>query len=179
MPEGWEIFVQALGVIAMGFSVLSFQGKTSGRILVMQVLGNCFWIIHLFLLNAYTGAWLNILALLRNGTYYFIGKKETDKTTYVAAGFCALSIVVSLITYQNWMSLLPMIGTAVQAFSFSAKDANKMRLFTLMGSPFWLSYHILSGSIPGAATELFAIVSMIVGMVRYRNKVEIVTSEQE
>ena len=83
MPEGWEIFVQALGVVAMCFSVLSFQGKTSGRILLMQVLGNSFWIIHLFLLNAYTGACLNILALIRNSTYYFIGKKETIKSTTI------------------------------------------------------------------------------------------------
>lgn len=179
MPEELKILAQTIGFVAMTLGVMSFQAKSSGRILVWQVLANSFWCIHYFLLNAYTGAWLNMLALVRNGTYYFLGKQETNKTVYVAAGFCALSIAVSLCTYQNWLSILPMLGTAVQSFSFAVKDANKMRLFTLIGSPFWLTYNFMSGSISGAITEVFAITSMLVGMIRYRNKVEIVDDRKE
>ena len=174
-----QIITQLLGAVAMALGVLSFQAKSSGRILVWQLTANCFWCAHYFLLNAYTGAFLNILAFVRNTLYYIIGKKNSDKIQYVAIGFCVLSIVVSLITYQSWLSLLPMLGTAVQTFSFTAKSANKMRLFTMLGSPFWLTYNLMSGSISGAITETFAIISMIVGMLRYRGKEETIENKKE
>lgn len=179
MPVELQILTQVLGAVAMTLGVLSFQAKSNGKILTWQVTANFFWCAHFFLLNAYTGAILNVLALVRNATYFFLNKKETDKTTQVAIGFCALSIVLSLITYQSALSILPMLGTAVQSFSFAAKSANKMRLFTLIGSPFWLSYNLLSGSLSGTATEVFAMISMIVGMIRYRNKIEIVDRTKE
>lgn len=173
MPLELQILTQVLGAIAMALGVLSFQAKSSGRILVWQLTANCFWCAHYFLLNAYTGACLNILAFARNTLYYFVGKKHSDKLNHVAIGFCVLSVAVSLMTYQNWLSLLPMFGTVVQTFSFAVKSANKMRLFTMIGSPFWLTYNLMSGSISGAITETFAIISMIVGMLRYRNKEKI------
>ena len=179
MPLEMQILTQVLGIVAMALGVMSFQAKSGGRILVWQLAANCFWCTHYFLLNAYTGAVLNILAFARNTLYYFIGKKNADKLNHVAVGFCVLSIAVSLVTYQNWLSLLPMFGTAVQTFSFAVKSANKMRLFTLLASPFWLTYNVMAGSITGAVTETFAICSIIVGMIRYRNKEESVDSKKE
>lgn len=175
----WEIIAQICGVVAMIVAIGSFQAKSSGRILAWQVTANCLWCVHFFLLNSYTGAMLNVLSGVRNATYYFVGKKEKKDTLYLSIIFCVLSVFLSLFTYQNWMSILPMLGTAVQSFSFAAKRANRMRLLTLIGSPFWLVYDLLSGSISGMIAESFACVSMIVGLIRYRGKEDRADAEKE
>lgn len=175
----WEIIAQVCGVVAMIVAIGSFQGKSSGRILAWQVTANCLWCVHFFLLNSYTGAILNVLSGVRNATYYYLGKKKSDKTLHASIFFCAITFVVSLLTYQNWLSILPMIGTAVQSFSFAAKRANRVRLFTLLGSPFWLVYDVLSGSYSGVIAEGIASVSMIVGLIRFRHQDDADAQTQE
>lgn len=165
-----EQIAQLVGVVAMLVAFLSFQAKTSRKILILQATANCIWTVHYLILGAYTGAMLNLFAVARNITYSFLNKKETVNKTYYAIGFAVLCIVLSLFTYQNLWSLLPMIGSTIQTFSFACKNANKLRLFTLMGSPFWLTYNLASTSIAGTITELVCMCSMLIGMWRYREK---------
>lgn len=163
----------------MCLGIFSFQAKSSSKILTFQVLGNCFFFTHYLLLgltsegsSAYVGAILNLFAVVRNGTYYYLGKKNKSGEIYYAAFFCVLCIGLSILTYADWRSLLPMVGSAIQSFSFACKKANKLRFFTLLGSPFWLIYNILLLSYSGIITETLCIVSMIVGIWRYRNVTE-------
>ena len=179
MPEGWEWVTQAIGGMGMIFGILSFQAKSSKKLLILASIANIFWAIHYVFLTAYVGILLNLMAMVRNLIYNEISKSESNKKTQVALFFVGVTITVSLLGYQDWRSILPMIGSVVDSLAFAIKDSNKIRKITLISSPLWMTYNLLSGSIVGTCTELFYITSKIVGIIRYRNHVEIVDRTAE
>ena len=161
---------QAIGFVAMTFAIISFQMKTSGKILIVQSIASGLWIVHFSLLSAYTGAVLNIFSVARNFLYYFLQKKEVKGKIYFSMGAAAVGLALSIITYADAWSLLPMIGMTIQCFSFSITRAKYLRIANLFASPFWLTYDIYFRSYVGTATEIFAMISMIVALIRYRKE---------
>ena len=173
MPETTlEWIAQIAGIIGMLLGCLSYQVKTSGGILRVQVIANCIWVTHYFMLGAYTGAMLNLFAAVRNITYFQLNKKKTSNRTYYAMGFAVLCVLLSLMTYQSWISLLPMVGSTLQTFAFSCRKANSLRWLTLSGMPLWLTYNILEKSYSGTVTEIISILSIFIGLIRYRKEKE-------
>ena len=173
MPETTlEWIAQIAGIVAMILGCLSYQVKTSGGILRVQVVANCIWVAHYFMLGAYTGAILNLFAAVRNITYFWLNKKKTSNRTYYAMGFAVLCVLLSLMTYQSWISLLSMVGSTLQTFAFSCRKANTLRWLTLSGMPLWLTYNILEKSYSGTITEIISISSIVVGLFRYRKEKE-------
>ena len=161
---------QVLGFFAMAFAIISFQMKTSGKILIVQSIASGLWIVHFTLLSAYTGAVLNIFSVARNFLYYFLQKKDVKGKVYFSTGAAVVGLCVSVFTYENLWSLLPMIATVIQCYSFSIVRAKYLRIATLFASPFWLTYDVYFRSYVGTATEVFAMISMIVALIRYRKE---------
>lgn len=160
---------QCVGIVALILACLSFQVKTSKGILRLQVIANCLWITHYLLIeDGNTGAILNLFAAVRNVTYFYLNKKEKGNRMYYSIGFAILCIALSLMTYESWVSLLPMVGSTLQTFAMSCRKANNLRWMTLSGMPFWLSYNILVHSTAGAITETISIISILIGLIRYR-----------
>lgn len=160
---------QIIGVLAAACAVISFQMKSSGRILIVQSVASTLWIIHFFMLSAHTGAYLNIFAVVRNVLYYILQKKNVKGKIFFSTGMAAAGVVISLLTYADLWTLLPMAATVVQCYSFSLVNAKHLRIATLFASPLWLAYDLRFASYMGVATEAFVMVSMVVALIRYRN----------
>ena len=169
-----EIFAQIIGVVAMTLGIFSFQAKESSKILMIQTVANCIWATHYLLLgNAAMGVVLNIYSAIRNVVYYFLNKKENDKNVKIATiTLLVVCCILGIVFYQNVWSIFPVIGSLVQAVSFSFKNANRLRALTLIASPCWLTYNVASGSLGGTLTETFVICSILIGLWRYRKKEE-------
>ena len=164
-----NIPAQIIGVIAAACAVMSFQMKSSRRILVVQSIASALWIVHFFLLSAYTGAYLNIFAVTRNVLYYFLQKKNVKGKIFFSTGMAAVGVAISLLTYSDLWTLVPMVATVLQSYSFSLVNAKHLRIVTLFSSPMWLAYDVRFSSYMGVATEIFVMISMIVALIRYRN----------
>ena len=65
-------------------------------------------------------------------------------------------------------------------FAGRCREASKVRLLTLLNSPFWFTYNLISGSLPGVMTEILISGSIIIGMIRLdRRKKDPVCRETE
>ena len=64
------IFAQIIGLISWGLLVYSYYKKNIDDILLIQVIGGIFEIIHYFLLGAFSGLVVVILELIRDYSYY-------------------------------------------------------------------------------------------------------------
>jgi hypothetical protein len=163
------IFIQLIGFVGVLFGVISFQPKKRKNILRFQLLSNLFWVIHFFLLGAVTGAALNGAGALRA---YLFDKynKRTSQSQWLLIGVISLMVALVLLTWQGWISLLPMIGMIVATIGFWQRDEQRIRLFLLFASPWWLSYNALSGSYAGVVSEVLATTSILVALWRYRRQ---------
>lgn len=183
------IVAQIIGIFAMAFAILSFQQRTPKKILLMQFCASVLFTAHYFLKGAFAGAIMNIIAFIRAIVFSNQEKCEWAKSKSCAYLFCFLFVLVYpfeflvLKTYNDslasyiikltpfFVESLPVIGSVFMTFSFRLKDASKVRLFYLLGSPLWLIYNIVVGSIGGTLTESFDIVSIIIAYFRLdRNK---------
>ena len=164
------IIIQIIGVCAMASCAVCFQAKKRGRILVFQILANLFWVVHFLLLKAYTGTLLCALSAIRCGVYYFLEGRQKYLVFSAVGVFCIISTVISILTYEGYLSLLALVGTLLQCVSFAVSKPNTIRVISLCASPFWFTYDILSLSYTGAVNEIISVISMIVGLIRYRKK---------
>ena len=70
---------QAVGLVALCITVLSYQARTTRGIALRQAAGSFFWTAHLLLLGAWTGGLLNALGLARGAVYSQRGARPCAK----------------------------------------------------------------------------------------------------
>ena len=160
-----QIIAQIIGIVAMAVCVSSFQFKNNKRFFIVQGVSSCLFFTHFFLLGAYTGAFLNLLGLVRSTC---LSIKKLRHPVFEVL-IMAIYTLITVLTYDGWLSILvlaaQLIGTAV----FWRNKAMLIRIYQLaIGSPFWLVYNIFNFSIGGIVTEVFNLISTTVSIIRYR-----------
>lgn len=178
----WWI-AQIIGFIGTAFNLSSFQFKTRKSIVTMMLISCTIFSIHFFLLSQWTGALLNLIAAFRAVVFSYRGSsKWADHVAWVVV-FIGLALTTYVLNFtvpvmrdslfiggikptDYIIELLPVIGIIITTFSMRAIKPFNIRLLTLINSPMWLIYNAVNGSIPGAITETFSIISIVLGIIR-------------
>lgn len=166
------IISQSIGILAAAFLLLSFQQKTHKRIVVMQAVSGTLFAIQYFMLGAYEGMVGNLVGMTRCIAFSFRGKAKFFDSIFCPAVFAILALVGGAITYESAASLLPMAAMAISSFVVWSPKTQKLRALTIPTSLMWLIYNVICGSYSGIATEIFNQISIIIGLIRFRNKSE-------
>ncbi|MBR2151924.1 MAG: YgjV family protein [Clostridia bacterium] len=173
------LIAEILSVLGMIFNSGSFLQKSKKGILIFQFFGALFFSVSFFMLNAPTGALLNIIAVVRAFIYANKEKFRADKKIWLWI-FFIIYVVVYLATFlvfdKEWsvsnclLELLPVISMTVVTISFSLPKAKHIRYFSLIGCPLWLIYNIFTLSIGGIICESLSIISSITGIFFHDRK---------
>ena len=163
------MFAQLLGVLGFIFSVISFQQNTQKRIVFVQFLANVSFTIHFYLIGAYTGSILNGIAIIRSFVYCFKDKKWASSNIWIVI-FSLAFVVAGIYTWEGPLSILPIVAMVLSSISFGIKNPKLVRRIYFPCSPMWLIYNIAGRSIGGVLTESFAMISIIIGMLRFDRK---------
>lgn len=119
----------------MAFSILAFLAvctsiciKDRKKSLYVQSL-NCFFeAIYDFIINAFTGAVLSIINLIR--TFIFIQKDKISKGIYLMILFLFEGIIITncIFTWNEYISLLPTIGSMIRSYCLWQSDMKLVRI---------------------------------------------------
>lgn len=158
---------QGLGFVAFALTFLSYQCKTQKRLLVVQTIATASIMISYGLLGALAGMALNICCIVRNFIYYNRDKKifSGRLIPYLLA---ALMAVVSILSWQGPITLLITVGLMVNTVFLSFDDPQRLRYSILLTSSLILIYNVFVSSMGGICNEAIAIISSIIGIIRYR-----------
>ena len=165
----WDWFVQGIGVVASILGISSFQMKTQKGIVLLQTMGSALWSVHFLLLGAAAGCMLNAIAILRGIVFYFRTDRKWAAHSAWYAVFIAMlfgAMVFSWVQGDGAKALLPFCGMIATTVSLALRDPFRVRAVSFLSSPCWLVYNIINFSIPGILTEVFAMCSIIVGILR-------------
>ena len=172
----FEIIAQIVGIIAMAFNILSYQQKTSGRVMAFQLCGGALFSINFFMLGATVGGIMNVIAVFR--AIVFMNKKKfhTDHVAWLV-GFISLYIICYILTFTAFgneftifnavTELLPIIGMIATTLGFRVQNAKAIRRFGLISSPSWLIYNIINMSVGAIICEILSLGSIIIGTIRH------------
>ena len=168
-----EIIAQILGFLTILLGILAYQVKTDKQLLVVNLLDCGVFAAHYFLLGAIPGAVLNTVGVLRSLVYY-----HKDKSFYKPRLFPVIFAVLML-SLGIWSSVaagdgiyasLVIAGLVINTLCLSFKSAQHIRISVLITCPMVLIYDVIVHSWGGAVYESVAIVSAIIGIIRYREK---------
>lgn len=159
-----------VGVVALIVALTSFQQNVPKKMVICQLISSTLFVIHFYMLGAVVGAAINLMSAVRSVIYAQTDKKWAMHPVWTVV-FSVISILIAIFFWEGWVSLLPVLGALCYTLSFRMKTSKMVRLVSLPSSPCWIVYNAIKGSIPGIITELYVIISILVGMLRFdRNK---------
>ncbi len=163
-----DIVGQILSIIGMVLTIASFQMKTRKQIILFQTAGSTFFLLSYLLLESWPAVYLNVVFLIRNIVFYFgKDKRWAQHKIWLAVLLCAV-VVAGSIGFRSWLDILPIIGSVFGTVAMYMKNANMLRLLKLGDSPCWLIYNCTVPSTGGIICEVFNMISIVVGLIRYK-----------
>ena len=182
-----EIIAQIVGIFGMLASVLSYQQKGKARILFFQLLGSALFVVNFFMLGAFSGAILNIVAIVRALIFIYEDKIHGDHpawtigliAVYVLSYVSVFTIFGKEPTALNLiLEVLPVLAMTVTTLAFRYKEDKILRRVTFISSPLWLTYNTIFFSLGGIIGETLNIGSALVGTLRLDRKKKEEKAEQ-
>ena len=177
--EPLEIIAQIIGFAGLAMNCLSYQAKSKKNLIVIQLFGALFFVIHFGMLGAIMGCMLNSVAVLRSLLFANSEKMHANHPAWLAlfiaiyAGSYVLTFTVfeEALTIPNLLlQILPPVAMTFSTVSFRTKNAGTVRKLCLCCSPLWLIYNIFNFSISGILTESISIISIVTGIIRLDRK---------
>lgn len=177
-----ETIAMIISIIAMVFIVVSFQIKNKIPLFVVQIIGMLLFMVSYFFNASGIGVIINLINLIRNVVYIFI--KESNRNLERVTCICLMVAYVSsyaiytaacgLSLADNLWNSLPVIGALFGTIGtlLASKSVNLYRAWKYGDSICWLTFniHIGLGAIGGILCEIFTLVSLTVGILRFREK---------
>jgi hypothetical protein len=173
--ETIEIIAQGIGFAGLAMNCLSYQAKSKRNLIVIQLFGALFFVIHFGMLGAIMGCMLNSVAVFRSLLFANAEKTNANHPAWLAlfiaiyAGSYVLTFTVfeTPVTIPNLLlQILPPVAMTFSTLSFRTKNAATVRKLCLFCSPLWLIYNIFNFSISGILTETISIISIVAGIIR-------------
>ena len=162
---------QVLGVIAIILGFINYIVKTRGQVILVNSATTVCFVLHYLCLGAWAGMALNFVAMVRNIVYYYAGKNGTVSKA-LAVTFTiimgAMGITVSLLAKEGWYFIFSVVALMINSFAMSFHNHDHIRKSILVTSPLVLVYNCFVFSVGGAVYESVAIISSIIGLVRYK-----------
>ena len=174
-----DIIAQGIGILAMIFNILSYQGKKQKTVIALQLIGGALFAVNFWMIGAKVGGILNVIAVVRAVLFLFKDKVKADSIIWLI-GFILSYVAVYVLTFTAFgttitawhlvRELLPVVGMTALSVGFRLKDAAGIRKCGLVSSPAWLIYNIAVGSWGAIICETLTLISIFVGMFRHDKK---------
>ncbi len=156
---------QFLGLIYALFLLLSLFGKNTKQILFMQTISFLFKTIHYYLLGGLSGFVTSFISMIRNLIFYRI------KENYIISiCFIFVYILIGIITFNTFFSLLPVIATIVYTIIINYNNPKYLRYGMFLTSITWLIYNIYINSYSGIFIQIVMIITNIVAIIKLDKK---------
>ena len=163
-----EIATQILGLVAFFMFIMSYQVKSNKLLYFLQAAGNGCFVIHFILLGTPAGGVASLLATIRNAMLVKYNDWKWVQWKGWVVVISAISIVLTALTWKNIFSLFAAIATISSTIAYWTNNARTLRVTNLFcSSPAWLIHNVGNGSIGGAASDTFTMLSVIVSIYRF------------
>ena len=163
---------QAIGLIALLLSLLSFQMKKRKSILLFQMLASLSCAVSLIMLGGIAGGILDVVAFSRTLVFSLSDKYRWAGSRACLFFYFALIILVGILTWEEGSiaTLFAILGTLLSTLALYMRSERMIRIISLFVGPCWIIYNLIYSSCFGILNEIIAISSIIIALWRMREK---------
>ena len=164
------VLIQILGTITLVLSIVALQQRKKENFLLLYIISNSVFALQYFLTNKITGAIIVIVVIIRGFVFLYYKKKNLKPSTSVLIIFQIIVIVSAYFTWQNAMSIIPLITTMFTTWGNWQDNMKYTRITALFAQACWVAYDFTAGMYTGMMTNMFNAVSSAVAIWRYDRK---------
>lgn len=163
---------QAIGCLALVLSLISFQMKTRGAVLIFQMLASFSCAVSLIMLGGIAGGILDVIAFSRTLVFSLSDKYKWAGSRACLFFYFALIIAVGILTWEagSIATLFAILGTLLSTLALYMKNEQHLRIISLFVGPCWIAYNLIYSSCFGILNEIIAMTSIIIALIRMRGK---------
>ena len=156
---------QILGIIGIAVSFFIYIARKRSTILLCKFSCDVIWAAHYFLIGAWSGAALNVLAMARETVFFNKRKKWASSRLWMYL-FAGLTLLSGILTWEGPTSLLPAVGSVCAVISFWCTKPVNIRLLAIPAQGLWIIYNVIHRSIPGGISSGLQLLSVMLGLAR-------------
>jgi hypothetical protein len=164
-----------IGWISTIQSLFIFVAKKRETILILKLINDVLNIINFTLLGTYTGALLNLIAVLRESVFYFKDKKKWANSKFWLILFLLLMMISPLSVVldptrsaaEKWVQILPAMGSSLAVIGLYMSKEQVLRILNLFAVTPWVIYNLFNNNIPALVNSCLGIVSVAWGLIMY------------
>ncbi|MBE6789226.1 MAG: YgjV family protein [Ruminococcaceae bacterium] len=169
MDKVWfEILINALGLIGIIAGILALQCNKHIQVLAFKMAEEGIFGVQYILLGGITGGLLNIVGVLRNLLFAYLGKKDNQKMLKISRiGFAILLAGIGFLSWDGYISLLVIFAKVLSTIAYGTTNVKKMRLMLCVTITCWICYGIYVGSVTSILNDSANLLSVLVAIFRY------------
>ena len=166
------ILSQIIIVLSDVFCIISMLSKKKKQIVFYLIMSTILFGLHYACLTAWTGAVIAAIELVFLIVMYFLEVKEKTKyNVYLCVSTMVLTIVLSILTWDTWISLLPMVAMVIYLLGLIFSNVIVVKACTFTRLILNGVYMLLLKSYFGSALTIIILIFTIAGIViDYKNK---------
>jgi len=161
------ILVQILGAITLIIFVISMQQRKKERFLLLQTAGTLLFVLQYILTGKITGVVIFIIAAIRGLVFFYYKRKNLKPSLAVLIIFLTALLVSAWLTWQNVLSVIPLIATVARTWGTWQDDMKWARRTSFAAQSLMIIYNLTASMYTGALTEVCNSVSSLIAMWRY------------
>ena len=141
--------VQALGFLAFLISLYAFSRTSDQHLRIGQAVQSFILALHFYLLGSSSAAVVSFLSGIRN----YISLHKNAKNAAVL--FMVIYVAVGIYTYEELVSILPVISALLGTTAVFYLSGIKMRLVMMLSTTLWIIHNAVFVSVGPLLMELF------------------------
>jgi len=150
-------------IILLVISLVNVKRKI---ILLGNIIINLLLSTSYYLLDGYSGAVCCLICIAVVSVFYF--KEKIRKHIWIPILFSVAFVVFGTLTWQNFSSLIPIIGHIVLVIAFWCDDEVTIKSLIAVVAALWIIYNIVVRSYSGVVGQSLSFAFNIINVMRYR-----------
>lgn len=157
---------QIFGLIGLTSTVIGLQSDRHRFLLHCLVVTGLAWACMYYCLGAYSGALIALLSSARALVFDHYSKRKRIPLGWLIV-FLTGIILLTIWTYDGWLSLLPMISALMYATAVWYRDMHLIRRVDIISCLIYIAYNTIIGAYIGLITSVVEMTSAAIAVYRF------------
>ena len=157
------VFVQALGILAMGLEIWGTRYKDDRKMILWAAASAGVYVVHFICLGAFAGAAADALGALR------CVASQYKKSAYLSFVFVLAYVAFAFFTADGLIDMLPFIGGMISTLAMFHLSGIRMRAVFILTIGLWFIYTVYYFSIGGMLLCLFLTIGYMRTILKMRH----------
>ena len=172
MIDNKFLLAQIFGFLAFFVSILSVLQKHRSKYIYYNLTQNIFSCVQYYLLDKVIATYLTIISVIRLIIYRFKEKYHIILYALILIFFVSINIIISILTFENWYDIFPMVASTLVCFSVWQSNVVFMKIILIITKFLWGIYAVITRAYFSIAMDIFMIIWTIFYLIKQRKKLK-------